>query len=134
MRIFLTGGTGFVGSHLLNCLLKNNVDITALKRNENSKTKISLNKEPKWVINSLGNLNNDILSHHDLLVHLAAHSAQPPYDNLQNCIQKNLIEPLALEKAYQSGIRKFLVAGAASNMDYLLIIMILYLRYTTIPS
>ena len=31
------------------------------------KTKILLNKEPKWVINSLENLNNDILSHQDLL-------------------------------------------------------------------
>ena len=113
MRIFLTGGTGFIGSHLLNCLLKNNEDITALKRNEKSKTKILLNKEPNWVINSLGNLNNDNLSHQDLLVHLAAHSAQPPYDNLQNCIEKNVIEPLALfEKAYQSGVRRFLVAGS----------------------
>ena len=47
MRIFLTGGTGFIGSHLLNCLLKNNEDITALKRTENSKTKICTKRHTK---------------------------------------------------------------------------------------
>ncbi len=112
MRIFLTGGTGFVGSHFLNQISLSDY-VTALKRNKNSKTKIKLEKEPKWILSSIDKVDNKYLMNNDLLVHLAAHSAQPPYDNLQNCIQKNVIDPLSLfEKAYSSGIRKYLVAGS----------------------
>lgn len=112
MRIFLTGGTGFVGSHFLNQVSWQD-SVTALKRNKNSETKIKLKQEPKWILSTLDKVKEKYLLNNDLIVHLSAHSAQPPYDNLQNCIQKNVIEPLNLfEKAYQSGIRKYLVAGS----------------------
>ena len=49
----------------------------------------------------------------DLLVHLAAFSAQPPYENLQNCIINNVLGPINLfEKGFDAGIRKFLVTGS----------------------
>ena len=113
MRIFLTGGTGFLGSNFLNYLTDKKVFVTALKREAGSKTKISLKKEPEWIIGSLDNFEEKYLKNKNLLVHFAAHSAQPPYDSLQNCIQKNVIESLNLfQKAYDSGIRKFLVSGS----------------------
>ncbi len=113
MQIFLTGGTGFIGSHYLNNLLRNNHKVVALKRNDFSKTKIILEKEPLWIKSNIANINEKYLLKKDLLVHLAAHSTQPPYDNLENCIQKNVLNPLSLfEKAYSVGIRRFLVVGS----------------------
>ncbi len=113
MRVFLTGGTGFVGSHLLNHYLENNNEVTALKRSNDSKTKIFLKKEPKWILGSLNNIKRKHLINHDLLVHLAAHSAQPPYDNLHNCILNNVLNPIKLfENAFNAGIRRFIVAGS----------------------
>ena len=127
MRIFLTGGTGFIGSNFLNYISDKDVEITAIKRFKKSKTKIHLKKEPFWIVSSLTKVDKKHLLDKDLLVHLAAHSAQPPYDDLQTCIKENVIKPLNLfEKAYQSGVRKFLVAGScfeygltANNYDYI---------------
>lgn len=127
MRIFLTGGSGFIGSNFLNYIADKDVEITAIKRFKESKTKFCLKKEPNWIVSSLDKVDKKYLLNKDLIIHLSAHSAQPPYDNLQNCIQKNVIEPLNLfEKAYQAGIRRFLVAGScfeygltANNYDYI---------------
>ena len=44
MEFFLTGGTGFVGSHVLKTALKNNHIINALRRSPNSFPKINLDK------------------------------------------------------------------------------------------
>jgi len=113
MRIFLTGGTGFVGSNLLKYFINNENEIIALKRTSESKTKIHLDRQPNWIIGSLKNIEKKHLNNIDLLIHLAAHSAQPPYDNLQNCIAQNVIEPINLfEKAFDAGVRRFLVAGS----------------------
>lgn len=113
MRIFLTGGTGFVGSNLLKYYLDNNHEVTALKKSDKSKPKISLKKQPNWVVSSFNDIDKEYLRNIDLLVHLAAFSAQPPYDNLQNCILNNVLGPINLfEKGFDAGIRKFLVTGS----------------------
>ena len=86
-----------------------------------------LEKNPKWIVGSLDNVDNNHFINQDLLVHLAAHSTQPPYDNLQNCIRKNVLDPLDLfENAFNAGIRKFLVVGScfeyglsANNYQYI---------------
>ena len=44
MRIFLTGGTGFIGSNFLNYISDKDVEITAIKRFKKSKTKINLKR------------------------------------------------------------------------------------------
>ena len=113
MRIFLTGGTGFVGSNLLKYFLDNKDQVTALKRSKESQTKVLLNNQPDWVVSSFNEVEEKYFKDIDLLIHLAAHSAQPPYDNLQNCTIHNVIEPINLfEKAFNAGVRKFLVAGS----------------------
>ena len=49
----------------------------------------------------------------DVLIHLASHSVQYPFDTLENNIRYNVIEPLEMfEKAVKAGVHKFLVTGS----------------------
>lgn len=49
----------------------------------------------------------------NVVVHLAAHSANFPYDTLENCIHWNVLAPLALfRKAIHAGIKNFIIAGS----------------------
>jgi nucleoside-diphosphate-sugar epimerase len=48
-----------------------------------------------------------------VLVHLAAHSVQYPFDSLANCLRWNLMAVLELfEQARNAGIERFIVAGS----------------------
>ncbi len=110
--IFLTGGTGFIGSHFINKVSTTDHVVYALRR-PTSIPRIPLMNEPIWVDGSLTDDFRTVLSACDVVVHLAAHSANPPYDSLENCLFWNLSASLALFKqAYDVGIKKFLVAGS----------------------
>lgn len=112
MRIFLTGGTGFIGSHFINEAHNAGHEIVALKR-PSSYTRVPLDREPFWIE---GYLDSDLLSHIkgcDSLVHLAAHSPNPPYDSFSNCIYWNVYASLKLlEYAREAGVTKYLIAGS----------------------
>ena len=110
--LFVTGGTGFIGSHFLNEALAAGHSVYALRR-QNSKPRISLKQEPIWVEGDLKGDFQDILSRCDTVVHIAAHSINPPYDSIEKCLDWNLSASLTLfQQAYAVGIRKFLVAGS----------------------
>ena len=112
MKVFVTGATGFVGSHFINELQKNNVKVKALRKSYKSKSKFPLLISPEWITKKITDLILEDLLDCDALVHLAAHSTNVPYDNLENCILENVIKPLRLfEIAHKSGINKFLIAG-----------------------
>ena len=94
MRIFLTGGTGFIGSHFINAAHDLDCEIYALKRLKSSICKIQIYKEPIWIESSFDKIQFEDLTPIDIFVHLAAHSANQPYDTLENCLHKNLTLPL----------------------------------------
>lgn len=49
----------------------------------------------------------------DAVVHLAAHSANVPYDTLENCLHHNVMVPLQMFRLAQSvGVKRFIVAGS----------------------
>lgn len=113
MKIFLTGGTGFIGSHFLSQGLGKGYKIKALRRSVTSETKIPLNIEPEWVLKKIDEIKKEDLKDCDTLVHLAAHSVIYPFDTLENCIEYNVLQPLKLfEKAVAAGIKRFIVAGS----------------------
>lgn len=113
MKIFLTGGTGFIGSHFLKIALKHGHNITALKRSLKSTPKIITTDEPNWLIKNFDEVDESCFENVDVLIHLAAHSANVPYDSLLNCIKFNVEEPLKLfEKAVKAGVNNFIVAGS----------------------
>lgn len=127
MKIFLTGGTGFIGSHFLFQALQQGHKIKALKRAPNSMPKIQLDTQPEWLEKNMEEVEVEDLKNCEVLVHLAAHSANVPYDTLGNCIKYNVLEPLTLfKKAKDAGIKKFVIAGtcfeygtAGERYDYI---------------
>ncbi|WP_193210815.1 NAD-dependent epimerase/dehydratase family protein [Luteolibacter marinus] len=113
MRIFLTGGTGFIGSHFINQAHAAGHEIVALRRSLASLPRVSLGKDPHWIDSSLEQVACGDLDGCEVLVHLAAHSANVPYDLLEACIRENVLAPLALFRtAIEAGIRRFIVAGS----------------------
>lgn len=114
MKIFLTGGTGFIGSHFINLAINHGHEIIALKR-AGSQSRVPLIQQPEWLI---GELNEEldfaaIFTDIDVFVHLAAHSANHPYDSLNNCLKWNLVASIHLiQKAALYGIEKFVIAGS----------------------
>jgi nucleoside-diphosphate-sugar epimerase len=113
MKVFLTGATGFIGSHFLKCIINEGYEVIALKRSQKSKTKIQLDKQPIWLIKSLEDVTIEDFFEVDLIVHLAAHTANVPYDTLENCIKYNVLEPLKMfYVASSAGVKNFVVAGS----------------------
>mgnify|MGYP006146847275 CR=1 FL=1 len=112
MKVFLTGGTGFIGSHFINELIRQKVEVKALRRNKKSIPRFPLISKPLWITKEIHEVTVKDLSDCDVLIHLAAHSPNVPYDNIENCISENVIKPILLFKiAFKAGIKKLLVVG-----------------------
>jgi nucleoside-diphosphate-sugar epimerase len=113
MKLFVTGGTGFIGSHFINKAHDEGFKLVCLKR-KGSKPRVIINKQPIWIEGNLDdNFDKSIFKNIDVLVHFAAHSTNTPYDNLENCIYWNVYAALKLfNQAKDAGIKNFLVAGS----------------------
>jgi nucleoside-diphosphate-sugar epimerase len=112
MKIFLTGGTGFVGSHFINQAHAAGHTVVAQRR-PGSQPRIALEREPQWVDRALDGDFSAELQHCDVLVHLASHTPNPPYDTLGRCLYWNVQASIALaEQARQAGVGRFLCAGS----------------------
>jgi nucleoside-diphosphate-sugar epimerase len=113
MKILLTGGTGFIGSHFLRLALTAGHEVVAVRRSLNSQTRINLAIQPQWLEAQFDQVSVDQLVNCEVVVHLAAHTGNVPYDNLENCLRWNLMAVLDLfEKARIAGIQRFIVAGS----------------------
>lgn len=113
MRIALTGGSGFIGSHLLELAVEKNTCVTALRRGEKSNGYYVQGENITWVDSHFDKIGPNSLRGTDILVHLATHSGNPPYDSIIECFKQNVCLMLELfEQAYKSGIRYFIVAGS----------------------
>ena len=73
MEIFVSGGTGFIGSYLIQELLKTNNNITIFTRNQNFKSDNSI-KNLRFEVCDIYNIENKFIKNNkipDLLIHLA---------------------------------------------------------------
>lgn len=112
MKLFVTGGTGFIGSHFLKQALAAGHEVRALRR-PGSRPRISLKQEPEWSEEAFERLEVAHFRGLDAVVHLAAHSANVPYDSLENCLHWNVSVPLRMAKrALDAGVDRFIVAGS----------------------
>lgn len=117
MRIFLTGGTGFIGSHVLKQGIERGYEFVSLRRPNGRGPRIPLINHPVWLEKKLEEVEESDINGCDVVLHLASHTPNPPYDTLVNCMLWNVIEPLRLfQKARSVSISRYVVA--ASCFEY----------------
>ena len=117
MKIFITGGTGFIGSNFINYATALDIDIVAQKR-LGSGASIPLRNPEKvrWVCKRLDEDFTDDLRDCDALIHFAAHSVLPPLKPLSECIYWNVYSALKLlEAADRAGVKNIIIAGSCSE-------------------
>lgn len=114
MKIFLTGATGFIGSHVLNQLMASGEDVVAHRRDDSSIPKIAIDNGINWLTKPMSELTLADFEGVDVLLHLASSSVNYPYGTLTNNIKFNVCDSLDLfEKAGEAGVSCFVAAGSA---------------------
>jgi len=112
MKIFLTGGTGFIGSNFINNAISDGHSIVAIRR-EGSIPKVDLINQPMWVE---GDLESDYSAHLrncDIFVHMASYGVLDGDDDLDEYLRWNVVATYNLcKQAYDSGIKKFIILGS----------------------
>lgn len=111
MKIFITGATGFVGQHVLRCLINDNHSIIALYRHQSINKRL-LHPSIDWVEGELDDDYQALFLDVDVFIHLASHTPNHPYDDLSQCIYWNVYASVKLaEQAIETGVDRFIIAG-----------------------
>ena len=114
MRIFLTGGTGFIGSYVLAAALEAGYEVLALRRSPASVPVISLIRQPQWCRGDLASLQASQLHGVDVVLHLAAAGVSPKRASWAQLEQANVAGSLRLmELAAKAGVRRLVVTGTS---------------------
>lgn len=112
MKIFLTGGTGFIGSHLLRLLSTTSHKVTALRRNTNLPC-VDIGSDPYWIEKAMDELEPLDFSGIDVLVHLASVGVSPKTASWHDLLHWNVtVMTDLLEKAHTAGVKRFVLAGS----------------------
>ncbi len=96
MNLFVTGSTGFVGSHLVRLALKTSHRVRALRRTVMSELRVVLPQQPEWIVKGMEELTGSDFAGVHIVIHLAAHPPNFRYDFLENCVYWNLSVPLKM--------------------------------------
>ena len=114
MRLFITGATGFIGSHVLAVALAAGHEVRALRRSPSSLPAISLPRQPVWCEGELHSLKGAWLEGVDAVLHLASVGVSPKPASWSDLLQVNVAGSLRLlELASDSGVRRFVFAGTS---------------------
>ena len=112
MKLFVTGATGFIGSHFVKLALEGGNEILAIRR-PNSRTRIPLDRDPSWLVGDLETDCTEALKVCDTFVHLASHGVVNGTNDWQECFRWNVTASLDLWiRAVEAGIRKFIICGS----------------------
>lgn len=112
MKVFITGGTGFIGSYVLNALNDAGHSVVAL-RYDGETPIIPLNFLPEWVDGSLEDSYKEELANCDVLLHMAAVGVNPQHATWENCFRWNVVASMNLWKtAVEAGIKKIITCGS----------------------
>ena len=112
MKIFVTGGTGFIGSHFLTASLAAGHEPIALRR-PGSKPRLPLKKEPQWVDGALNDDWRKQLTNCQALVHLAAAGVSPQLSGWDELFKVNVELSLNIwRQAAEAGVRRLIICGS----------------------
>ncbi len=112
MKVFVTGLTGFVGAAFLKAAAGKNISITGLVRRD-SKAVLPRYDHVEWLQKNLDEVQSEDVAGHDLILHMAAHTANPPYADHATSIYWNVYAPLKLfELAEGVGVRRYVNIGS----------------------
>ena len=112
MKLFLTGGTGFIGSHLLALALSEGHQVYALRRTPQTKSVISLPCEPHWITGNFQTLRLEQMVGVDAVVHLGSAGVSPKRASWAELLDVNVIGSLKLyQLGLEAGISRYVVSG-----------------------
>jgi nucleoside-diphosphate-sugar epimerase len=112
MRIFVTGGTGFIGSHFLAAALNAGHEVVAMRRKPDSGSAVPLPHQPLWIERKLGELTLGDLNGCDVVVHLASAGVSPKRVPWQALVEVNVVGSAHLiATAYAADICRVVAAG-----------------------
>ena len=113
MRLFVTGATGFIGSHFVRHALAEGHEVVALRRTAESRPRIELKREPIWTTKSLADVSERELAGVDCLVHLAAVGVSPREATQEELRKWNVAEPAKmLLRGKPVGVTRWVVTGS----------------------
>jgi UDP-glucose 4-epimerase len=112
MKIFVTGGTGFIGTHFIQLCLSKGMAVRALRRTTTTLPNDESN-EPEWVTGDLETVDPSKLATCDTLVHFAAAGVKPSEATWHECFRWNVSASLRLWlQAVDAGIKKIIICGS----------------------
>ncbi len=118
MNIFLTGGTGFIGSHVLAKLLQNGHKVTVLARNKNKISALHKIPNVKIVEGSIGDyrLIQKSLTGHEACIHVALFWGEPgAFNMLENDTAASVY---LADTAAKAGCKQFIYTSSTAVNDY----------------
>ncbi|HEY8903380.1 MAG TPA: NAD(P)-dependent oxidoreductase [Chthoniobacterales bacterium] len=113
MKLFVTGGTGFIGSHFLRTALSAGHGVVALRRSSASQPRIALPMQPQWLDKEMPAVVGEDFAGCDAVVHLAAVGVSPQRATWDELFRINVVESLGLcMAAAEAGVRRFVICGS----------------------
>ena len=114
MRVFVTGGSGFVGGHAIEALRAAGHEVYALARSASSATKVaSFGATP--VEGELGAVRTEALAGMDAVIHAAAHvEAWGPWELFERVNVEGTRQ--LLDAARTAGVRRFVHIGTEAGL------------------
>ncbi len=109
MRFFVTGGTGFIGSHFINLAQELGHEVVALRR-PGSTPPIPLENEPEWHQHPLDEVPAAVLNGCDVLLHFAAQGVSPQATDWSTAFEVNVRQSISLFSAAEKARVPHLVA------------------------
>ena len=119
MNIFVTGGTGFIGSYILQAALAANHLPTALSREQPNRPRLESGVQPRWCNGDLRSLRSDDFEGIETVIHLASAGVSPKKASWDELIDTNVSGSLRLlQIAADAGVQRFVIAGTCHEYGY----------------
>lgn len=115
MKIFVTGGTGFIGSYFINRATYNSHELVCLRR-PGSQTRINVVQEPEWINGMLDENFTREMEGCEAFIHIAACGVSPQKITKEELLKINVVDSFKLiQSAVSAGIKKIIIVGTSDE-------------------